>query len=55
MTEWWQAVNHSHSIRNTRIITIAVAASIATPFAGYYAAKAEKYFALSNGAATKAA
>ena len=36
------------------IITIAAAASIAASFAGYYAAEAQKYFALTNGAVTKA-
>jgi len=43
------------SVRNTVIIAIAAAASISASFAGYYAAEAQKYFALGNTAVTKAA
>jgi hypothetical protein len=44
----------SHTSRNTVIIAIAAAASISASFAGYYAAEAEKYYALTNGSVTKA-
>lgn len=45
----------SHPLRNTVIIAVAAAASISASFAGYYAAEAEKYYALTNSAVTKAA
>lgn len=45
----------SHSRRNLVIITIAAAASISASLAGYFAADAQKYFALTNAAVTKAA
>ena len=45
---------HSRSARNTVIIVFAAAASISASFAGYYAAEAQKYFALTNAAVTKA-
>jgi hypothetical protein len=42
------------SFRNTVIIAVAAAASISASFAGYFAAEAQKNFALSNAAVTKA-
>jgi menaquinone-dependent protoporphyrinogen IX oxidase len=42
------------SIRNSVIIAVAAAASISASFAGYYAAEAQKFFALGNTAVTKA-
>lgn len=44
----------SHSSRNLVIIAIAAAASISASFAGYFAADAGKYYALTNAAVTKA-
>jgi hypothetical protein len=40
--------------RNTAIIALAAAASIAASMTGYYAAKAEKYYHLTNAALTTA-
>ena len=40
--------------RNTTIIALAAAASIAASMAGYYAAEAEKYYHLTNAALTTA-
>ncbi|MFL6523900.1 MAG: hypothetical protein ACJ71B_10535 [Nitrososphaera sp.] len=41
---------YSPTRRNTTIIALAAAASIAASMAGYYAAEAEKYYHLSNAA-----
>ncbi|MFL6478317.1 MAG: hypothetical protein ACJ707_05810 [Nitrososphaera sp.] len=43
---------HSPTCRNTAIISLAAAASIAASIAGYYAAEAEKYYHLTNSALT---
>ena len=45
---------YSPTRRNTAIIALAAAASIAASMAGYYAAEAEKYYHLSNAALTNA-
>jgi hypothetical protein len=45
---------YSPTHRNTAIIALAAAASIAASMAGYYAAEAEKYYHLSNAALTNA-
>ena len=47
-------LDRKRSFRNTVIIAVAAAASISASFAGYFAAEAQKYFALSNAAVTKA-
>ena len=46
--------SYSQSRRNTIIIALAVAASIAASMAGYYAAEAEKFYHLTNTALTTA-
>lgn len=46
--------SHSQTHRNTAIIALAAAASIAASLAGYYAAEAEKYYHLSDSALTTA-
>jgi replicative DNA helicase len=46
--------SHSQTHRNTIIIEIAAAASIAASLAGYYATEAEKYYHLSDAALTTA-
>src|SRR5829696_2411609 len=46
--------SYSPSRRNTAIIALAAAASIAASMAGYYAAEAEKYYHLTNAALTTA-
>ena len=46
--------SHSQTRRNTVIIALAAAASIAASLAGYYAAEAEKYYHLSDAALTTA-
>jgi hypothetical protein len=43
---------YSATRRNTAIIALAAAASIAASMAGYYAAEAEKYYHLTNAALT---
>src|ERR671933_576118 len=43
---------YSPTRRNTAIIALAAAASIAASMAGYYAAEAEKYYHLTNAALT---
>jgi hypothetical protein len=45
---------HSARVRNTAIIALAAAASIAAAMAAYYAAEAEKNYHLSNAALTTA-
>jgi hypothetical protein len=45
---------YSPNRRNTAIIALAAAASIAASMAGYYAAEAEKYYHLTNAALTTA-
>jgi hypothetical protein len=45
---------YSPTRRNTAIIALAAAASIAASMAGYYAAEAEKYYHLTNAALTTA-
>jgi hypothetical protein len=45
---------YSRTRRNTAIIALAAAASIAASMAGYYAAEAEKYYHLTNAALTTA-
>ena len=44
----------SHSRRNLVIIALAAIASISASLAGYFAADAQKYFALTNASVTKA-
>jgi len=46
--------SHSQIRRNTVVIALAAAASIAASLAGYYAAEAEKYYHLSDAALTTA-
>ena len=46
--------SYSQSRRNTIIIALAAAASIAASMAGYYAAEAEKFYHLTNTALTTA-
>jgi hypothetical protein len=46
--------SHSQTRRNTVIIALAAAASIAASLAGYFAAEAEKYYHLSDAALTTA-
>jgi hypothetical protein len=48
------ARSHSQARRNTVVIALAAAASIAASLAGYYAAEAEKYYHLSDAALTTA-
>ncbi len=45
---------HSARVRNTAIIALAAAASIAAAMAAYYAAEAEKNYHLSNATLTTA-